>query len=57
MKQLAVTQFPMPILTIIALMIFFVTFALITLWAYRFLSNEKVQQLANLALDNEKEGT
>jgi len=56
MKQLAVTQFPMPILTIVALMIFFISFALITIWAYRFLSNEKVQQLANLALDTDKEG-
>ncbi len=56
MKQLAVTQFPMPILTIVALMIFFISFALITVWAYRFLSNEKVQQLANLALDTDKEG-
>lgn len=57
MKQLAVTQFPMPILTIVALMIFFVSFGLIALWAYRFLSKEKVQQLANLALDTEQEGT
>ncbi len=56
MKQLAVTQFPMPILTIVALMIFLISFALITIWAYRFLSNEKVQQLANLALDTDKEG-
>jgi cbb3-type cytochrome oxidase subunit 3 len=56
MKQLAVTQFPMPILTIVALMIFLISFALITVWAYRFLSNEKVQQLANLALDIDKEG-
>lgn len=56
MKQLAVTQFSMPILTIVALMIFFISFALITVWAYRFLSNEKVQQLANLALDTDKEG-
>lgn len=53
MKQLAVTQFPMPILTIVALLIFVITFTLISFWAFRMLSKEKVQQLSNLALANE----
>lgn len=53
MKQLAVTQFPMPILTITALMIFVIAFTLIAFWAYRLLSNEKVQLLANLALSKD----
>jgi hypothetical protein len=50
MKQLAVTQFPMPILTISALMIFVIAFTLIAFWACRLLGKEKVQHLASLAL-------
>lgn len=56
MKQLAVTQFPMPILTITALMIFFVSFLLIAFWAYRVLSNEKINELSQLALSQFDEG-
>lgn len=56
MKQLAVTQFPMPILTITALMIFFVSFLLIAFWAYRVLSNEKINELSQLALSQSHEG-
>jgi hypothetical protein len=56
MKQIAVTQFPMPILTIAALMIFFVAFLLIAFWAYRVLSNEKINELSQLALSQSHEG-
>jgi cbb3-type cytochrome oxidase subunit 3 len=56
MKQLAVTQFPMPILTITALMIFFVAFLLIAFWAYRVLSTEKINELSQLALSQSHEG-
>lgn len=56
MKQIAVTQFPMPILTIAALMIFFVAFLLIAFWAYRVLSNEKINKLSQLALSQSHEG-
>jgi len=55
MKQLAVTQFPMPILTITALMIFFVAFLLIAFWAYRVLSTEKINELSHLALSHSHE--
>ncbi len=56
MKQLAVIQFPMPILTIVALFIFFFAFLLIAFWAYKILSNEKVHEMASLALSNSHEG-
>jgi hypothetical protein len=56
MKQLAVTQFPMPILTITALMIFFFAFLLIAFWAYRVLSTEKINELSQLALSQSHEG-
>ncbi|MBN8540100.1 MAG: hypothetical protein J0L82_06900 [Deltaproteobacteria bacterium] len=55
MKQLAVTQFPMPILTITALMIFFFAFLLIAFWAYRVLSTEKINELSQLALSHPHE--
>ncbi len=56
MKQMAVTQFPMPLLTITALMIFFFAFLLIAFWAYRVLSNEKINELSQLALSQSHEG-
>ncbi|MDX9731192.1 MAG: hypothetical protein RBT63_05425 [Bdellovibrionales bacterium] len=50
MKQLAVTQFPLPIMTVVGLLIFFLVFLGIAIWTYRIVRKETWNQIAELAI-------
>lgn len=53
MKQLALTQFPTPIMTAIGLLIFFAIFIGVTFWTYRVIAKDRWDEIAARAASDE----